>query len=415
MKSLSMAEVQKLPTMEELLKIIELNRKCFELRGGWQFGDGEMYDKAKYMGLCSSFAPYCNYAGRDKFIVSRLRSKRFCFKPNLANAPFLFRGQNREYPHIASAFERQDDDGKIISNLKTLDFAYFVKTHPLCRMFDNGIALPSVRKTFFFEMNYYGLAQHYNFNTGLIDFSINPLVAAFFATTQNLGNDVYVPIEDTTKYPYGVIYIHSIIPKITFQCFSTIGQQVFPRTGAQYGFFFQEKQCNINVGAMVRKLYFRHDAKCSRNIYSVFGGGRLLFPKDDLSGIAAEINASKDVSLSSFTENLYVNTTASISSNLDACRRKGINVNPHLLYMFTPELLRSYYQDIKNGFWEEFCRPIFFHAPKGEVRLKDELLNLPKDPHYRQYFDERYADELYNYQLNLVRQRNNSLQRNTIR
>ncbi len=405
MQILSAPEIQKLPNIDELLDIIEGIRYDFEIQGGWESKITNIKDTAYYLGLSSSLAPYYNNAEPDDFIVSRLATKRFCFKPNLTNVPFLLRGQNKEYPYIISPFERKDSDDKLISRLKTEDFVSFVKTHPLCRMFDNGIQLPSFNKTLFFEMNYYGLAQHYNFHTGLIDFTVSPLVAAFFATTINKGNDTYAPIEDTNEYPYGVVYVHAIMP-LTFKMFSTIGQQVFPRTGAQYGFFFQEQQYPpYYIGNHVYKFHFKHNAECSRRIFNLLDGGKRLFPKDDLCEMALEINNSKEVSLLSFAENLYTNPKDSLENNLERCRNKGVNINPNLFYIFTPELLQTYFQDIKNGLWEEFCRPIVFYAPEGD-KLKDELLNLPNDKHYQQYFDQRYYERLYYHQLNLIRQHN---------
>ena len=59
-------------------------------------------------------------------------------------------------------------------------------------MFDAGIALEGLSKTIFLEMNYYGLAQHYGFNTGLLDFSSDIEVAAFFGATKWLATDTYI-------------------------------------------------------------------------------------------------------------------------------------------------------------------------------------------------------------------------------
>ena len=57
-------------------------------------------------------------------------------------------------------------------------------------MLDRGVFLSPERKSIFINMNYYGLALHYNFRTGLINFTPKIEVAAFFANTVNKGGAV---------------------------------------------------------------------------------------------------------------------------------------------------------------------------------------------------------------------------------
>lgn len=391
-------KAEELPNIEELLQQLLNQRNIFQTFKGWQQVIPNIKDLTDQHGLSSSLAAYYNHANPNDFIVSRLQSKRYCLKPNLHYTPYILRGQNREYPQILSAFERLDGDSKLISNLKTLDFINFIKTHPLCKMFDHGIKLSSFSKPIFFEMNYYGLAQHYNFNTGLIDFTSNPLIAAFFATTKNIGNDRYVPIENTREYSYGVIYVHYIKPDSTFGMFSTIGQQIFPRTGAQRGFFFQEQHVRLPIQCLVKKYYFKQDSVCSRKIFQLFNEGKSLFPKDNLCEIAKNIHESHEVSLLSFAENLYANPSDSLQKNLKRCKDKGIFVNPQLRYSYSSDLLATYYQDLKNGLWEQFCEPIYFHHTQGK-KLKEELLNLPNNPNYQMYFNKNYHNQLYYHMM----------------
>lgn len=397
MKDLSRQEIDRLPTIIELLELLEAVQREFCAKGGW-LQDEPMLQHAVQMGLKNPYSSLFNFAKGDEFIVNHLSSGRYCCKPNIAHTPFLLRGEKKRYPNVVSAFNRGDEDDKLISNLKTADFVSLVKTHPLCRMFDNGVNLGSHKRTLFFETNYYGLAQHYNFNTGLIDFSSSALVAAFFAVTENLGNDIYRPLIDTEEYPYGVLYMHEINHMASFQMFCTIGQQVFPRCGAQKGFAFQENLVRLNINEMVRPLPFRHDAECSKQIFDKLNGGKVLFPKDELAQYAQQINNSNEVSFVSFADNLYANPQDTMQGNLERCERKGITVNPNLKYCFTPDMLEEYFADVKNGIWERYCSPIHFPCAEG-TKLKDELLALPKDEHYRQYFERRYYDKLFYHNL----------------
>ena len=52
---------------------------------------------------------------------------------------------------------------------------------------------------------------------------------------------------------------------------------------------------------------------------------------------------------------------------------------------FTPAELDEYYQDIKNGFWEEFCNKIYFAGKNGE-KLKTAFLNIPNREEYKWAF-----------------------------
>lgn len=385
-------DVSKLPNIFQLVDSLKYQEyKLMESSGGWTgFSIGDYFPVQHVTNsLWDSNRVYVNEEDDDKFIVNRLNSKRYAFKPNLCEHRFLFRGQNKPYDRILSSFARGDSDDHLVSNLKCEDFISLLRTHPLFMMFELGIHLEPELKPFFFEMNYYGLAQHYNFNTGLVDFSSDISVAAFFACTKNIGNDIYEPITDTNEYPLGVIYVHGIIPVGSFVGFGfrSIGLQIYPRTGAQKGFFYQEGGTRVPLEQMVSKHYFRHDADCSRRIFELQQKGNKLFPKDDIQPYAQEILDSKEISGSSFANNLYTNQEK-CEVNLARLNKKSIGVNWGKRWCFTPDMLRTYYQDIKNGLWEKFCNQIAF-VDKNELQLKESLLNIPKSPYYRQFFDER--------------------------
>lgn len=390
-------DVSKLPNIFQLVDLLKYQEyKLMESTGGWTgFSIGDYFPIQHVTNsLWDNNRVYVNEEDDDKFIVNRLNSKRYAFKPNLCEHRFLYRGQNKPYDRILSSFARGDSDDHLVSNLKCEDFISLLRTHPLFMMFERGIHLEPERKPFFFEMNYYGLAQHYNFNTGLVDFSSDISVAAFFACTKNVGNDIYEPITDTNKYPYGVIYAHGIIPIGSFVgCgFRSIGLQVYPRTGAQKGFFYQEGSSRLPLEEMVSAYYFRHDADCSRKIFELQKQGYSLFPKDDIQPYAQEILNSQEVTSTAFVNNLYTNQENS-EVNLAKLNKKDINVNWGKRWCFTPDMLRSYYQNIKNGLWEEFCNQIAF-VDKNELQLKESLLKIPKSPYYRQFFDEREFEKL---------------------
>jgi hypothetical protein len=354
------------------------------------------------MGLKNPYIAYTNDAQDDHFLLNRLDSRRYSLKPNLARRPFLYRGQSKMYQRIVSSFERTDKDGltaerKLVSNLKYADFLALLKSHPLCRMFDNGISLDGFNEPVFIEMNYYGLAQHYGYNTGLIDFSSDINVSAFFACTNCLGHDKYEVCKPNDEFQYGVIYVNSIHPNITFKGpFSSIGLQVFPRSGAQKGFLFQESRTRIDVNGIVTAFPFRHNAVENQKIFDTWQGGALLFPDDELTAISQQILDSDEVSLRGFAYNLYVNPFDDMEANLKKCERYGIKVNKNLYYVFSEDSLDKYYSNICNGWWENFCNQIHFscNAEKAK-KIKTSLLELPKNPNYEQFFNKDYYKRLY--------------------
>jgi hypothetical protein len=390
-------EISKLPNIFQLVESLKLyEHDLMRSTNGWSgftIGDYRPICDMSYH-LLNSDRIYINNEDDDKFIVNRLNSKRYAFKPNLREHRFLFRGQNKAYDRILSSFSRGDLDDHLISNLKCGDFISLLRSHPLFMMFERGIHLEPERKPFFFEMNYYGLAQHYGFNTGLVDFTSDIAVAAFFACTKYKGNDTYEPIVDTKQYPYGVIYAHGIIPTGSFVGFGfrSIGLQVYPRTGAQKGFFYEEGGTRVPLEQMVSQHYFRHDATCSRKVFQLMEEGKRLFPEDDVQPYAQMILNSNEVTGYSFADNLYTNQD-DCGTNLKRLERKGITVNWGKQWMFTPEMLHSYYQNIKNGLWEKFCNKIAF-ADENEQQLKDSLLKIPQSPHYRQFFEEKELERL---------------------
>ena len=64
---------------------------------------------------------------------------------------------------------------------------------------------------------------------------------------------------------------------------STIGLQVFPRSGRQRGFIYQcTMDTNFNNLSQVKAVRFKHNAKIAQTIHASMNGGEKLFPRDVL-------------------------------------------------------------------------------------------------------------------------------------
>jgi hypothetical protein len=377
-------EIQDFPNIIELIGALnELESLVFQQEGEWE---DTLHHIPSW--IDDPYIDFINDADDDAFVFKRLDSKRYSLKPNLSSHRFIFRGQNKPYDKIQSSFERKTLDEKLISNLKYADFKFLLQSHPLFMLFDRGIYLPPRKKPVFIEMNYWGLSQHYGFNTGLLDFTTDISVAAFFATTKYLGDDTYEPITDTTAYPFGVIYVHQLQPEISFKtCFRSIGLQVFPRTAKQKGLFFQEDS-PFRCEDVVAAFYFRHDPDLSLRIYNEMEKGAMLFPKDMLAPYAQDILKSNTISGQAFAYNLYVNPRDDMQTNLCRVRDKDHDIDFHKAWMFTEEMLEPYYKEIRHGLWESFCNQVYF-AGDEEGHIKESLLAIPNRPEYAQYFNQR--------------------------
>ena len=415
-------QIAELPTLEDVILNFADLTDDFEDNGGWLPMAFFPPNVCWHLPMVDFF----NLADNDRFIVTQTDSKRHTLKPNLRNRPFLYRGQRKDFGGIISGFTRDalSDNGllsrkeareyHLINNLKAEEFIALLKTHPLFMMLDRGIVLDPERKPIFINMNYYGLAQHYGFHTGLIDFTTDIDAAAFFACTRYLGDDKYEPVTDIEKDPYGVIYVHKIRPEATFKFlgFSTIGLQLYPRSGAQKGVCYNEGISQLNVNELVRPVYFRHDPEVSKRVYDIQKGGKLLFPKDSISKYAQEILSGSEISGETFAQNLYSNQD-DFQENLSVLAKHNINVNWHKRMHFTDEMLQDVQNDLKDNLWEKFCEQIYFADGKKGKQMHDSLLNLPHNPAYKHFFDMDEYERITAYDAYLHRRaRSNSGKKN---
>lgn len=118
MATLTPAEIDKLPTITEVLNTLERAQRNFAARGGWlqMMPELRMFQQT---GLDNPYSSLFNGVASDTFIVNRLASGRYCCKPNIAYTPFLFRGEKKKHPSVVSAFNRTDDkDDKLFYHIQ---------------------------------------------------------------------------------------------------------------------------------------------------------------------------------------------------------------------------------------------------------------------------------------------------------
>lgn len=340
------------------------------------------------------FVAYFNNAEDSKFIMNKLASGRYSLKPNLRNRKFLFRGETEFHnPCKPSLFRDAEKDYFLDSLIYTHEMYRLILSHPLVQLLDLGVILNG--KHIRFEMNLYGLTQHYYNQSSLLDLTSDIDVALFFATqSYDRETDTYSPITDE-KHTEGVLYYYDFDFSRDFleppcgEYISTVGLQVFPRSGRQKGFLYNcPKDRNFNDLEQLQAIKFKHNAKIAREIYEKMERGDLLFPRDILQlhwqGTHSPPNT---VSSDAVRINQMINDDESFESIKEKLESYGIRVADYKPTL-TKEELHEYYEAMKDKqFWINFCNQI--HIPgDSEGKMMEALRNVPYQPEYKWAFEE---------------------------
>ena len=346
-------------------------------------------------------AAYFNDADDSKFIMNKLMSGRYALKPNLRNHKFLFRGETEFHSPCKPSLFRDPKKKYFLDYMIHGDeMFYLILSHPLVQLLDLGVVLNGelVR----FEMNLYGLIQHYYNKSALLDLTSDMNVALFFATQKyDWKTDSYSPLTDESHEP-GVLYFYDIDPFRDFQMqpneelLSTIGLQVFPRSGRQRGFIYQcPMDINFNDLSQVKAFRFKHNAKIAQSIYESMNGGEKLFPHDVLQAHWKDVTRDENkVSLKA----IHFNLTRNEEENLDSIRTK-LEKDCHISVedyepVLTKDELHEYYKAVKDeNLWEDFCNQIYI---PGDIdgKMMADLLDVPNKPEYEWAFKEGIEHEV---------------------
>lgn len=317
-----------------------------------------------YEFMDNPYSSFENNTTDDKFIVCRLGTGRYSLKPNLKGHRFLYRGQVKYYKDCAPSIFRDRRRQHFIEEMvRVQEEQLLMLSHPLVRLLDSGVELAD--QQFIFEMNLYGLSQHYYNKTSFIDLSSDYNVATFFVTNKyNSTNDTYSPVGEGI----GCLYLYELREGIDFKGtpLSTIGLQVFPRSGIQRCFLYAMKKGeDFNDLDNLILLKFRQHKSFSDKYNKMFAGGKALFPDDILTHHWQTYNKEpKVVSKKAVEFNVRWNngeTYDSVSSKLKDRGFSIVDYHPS----FTDEELHDYYYSFPD-FWEKFCAKIYFPGSNGE-------------------------------------------------
>ena len=330
-----------------------------------------------------------NNTAEDKFVMTRLISGRYSLKPNLRHRKFLFRGETEFHNPCKPNLSRNPKQKRFTKELmKGQEMMLLMMSHPLVQLLDLGVELNG--ELCRFEMNLFGLTQHYYNKTSFLDLTSDPQVAAFFATTKHDWNtDVYSPIEEDGKIGMLYYYCLDINKDFKFRTegklspLSTIGLQVFPRSGRQKGFLYSlSVDENFNEVAQVQAVRFYQNTNISKKIWNTFHEGEDLFPDDILMRHWRKNNADSNViSNRTIMMNQNHNPKMSMAQVETEALSLGLVIKDYIP-RFTDEELDEYYAAVKKkGYWQKFCEQIYIPGDK-EGRMMNDLLSLPQRPEY---------------------------------
>lgn len=335
------------------------------------------------------FSAYYNDAADDKFIITPLFSGKYSLKPNLRKRAFLFRGENEFHPQSYPSLFRKDTESYLKDMILIDEMNVLLMNHPLVNLLHNGFNIKD--KTIAFEMNTYGLAQHYETKTTLMDLTSDINVAAFFATSKyDTKTKQYSPIVDESKE--GVLYLFRLDKnRFSLENFMegkptlhTIGLQLFPRSGKQKGFLFNmQRGVDFNEQEEVTVIKFRHNAVKSKEYYDMMDGGKKLFPNDILADYCERADR-RIVSHAAIHANLKRNPEETFESLTDKLRELDFAITKEIP-QFNPDELTKFYEYLHNGGWEQFCKQIYIPKECEEIS-SDDLLNLPHREEYKTAF-----------------------------
>ncbi len=314
-----------------------------------------------------------NLGAEDKFEIKSETPNGPCvLQPTSSCFNSYFRGQPQYYEDcIPTIFRNKEKDNidRFIDRIRSSEFELLLQTHPFVQLiYNEGIVFKNFGKDVLvsLKVDYLGLAQHYELDTDMLDFTNDKWVAAFFATCIKKNNR-YIPMDSEG---YGIIYRYSLTPEhflpekhnsIKSKKISVIGLQPFKRPGEQKGFALKiEEGENLNNVSGIQKYLFRHDKLAAEIIYNRMNQGENLFPYDELEELAKKIKSSKRISNNAFELacKKYPVEQMNEEKLREVCIGKGIKFVNCPVVRFSKDIKRNFLTDWKKKGEREFFSKI---------------------------------------------------------
>lgn len=223
--------------------------------------------------------------------------------------PFYYRGQIKDYGTCYSSLYRKinkyNNDEKarkiFLNQLRISELDCLINKFTQVKEWPFGTVFT------------FAIAQHYGFNTDIIDCTNNLDVALFFACCKHIENNRYLPLDedDIKSNKYGLLFMRNtildILPMNNFvPIILPIGYQPFTRCNRQRGYFALTKFGEDIQAKNYFNIYrFEHSIELSEELYNEYDGGKKLFnydALDEVSDLLEIIKTAKTFSNESFED-----------------------------------------------------------------------------------------------------------------
>lgn len=273
--------------------------------------------------------------------------------PYPESSPRLFRGQNADFGVCLPTIYRNSP--QLVKRILNM-----AKIHELKQALENIGGYKEQLKILGlkFSVDYEALAQHYGLASRYIDFTSNPLVAGFFATSKfDVERSKYLPIAGSGV---GVFYEVNRAAEIArSKEFEVIGLQPFQRPAQQYAFGLKCPKKGLLEKYDVTQYKFLH-SKDSYTIFDMLNGGFDLFPDDPVFSVASKIKTTNYISLSSLewaVEQLKIRNT---KKQIKWLKLLGVSVGSDYASYVT--------QDEKTSIQSAWCKQKEIFSSKVKIR-----------------------------------------------
>jgi len=247
----------------------------------------------------------------------------------------LYRGENKIFQQshpllnrkLIGKDEKEQELYRAVANLRIEQFTRFIWNISVVPYWTAKLS----------DVNFKALAQHYGFETHLLDFTNDFKVALFFATCEYVPEtDSYIPltskmIEAKDENKYGVIY-HSpnwrldyLNGYMSFQFFANhknvedikqgidsgdfdgmafqIGYQPLMRCHNQSGYLFpMRNRYSLQADDSFEILRFKQSPELSQRVFEMMEGGKKVFPYEGISDAKSILDQIKRATVFSEVE-----------------------------------------------------------------------------------------------------------------
>lgn len=322
----------------------------------------------------------------------------------------LFRGENQVFPHSDTSLGRRcwkkdkrrtDEEIEIlhvISNMRIAQFKKFIWQFDIIPQWEGKLS----------EINYKALAQHYGFETFLLDLTNDVRTALFFATCK-WAKDHYEPltqadIDKSEETKYGVIYhspdwkIDSLNSGVSLKQWMAlasegqrnrpsiidtgkfdgiayqIGIQPFHRCLTQYGYVYAMKTIpDIRDSKDFERLRFRQSVALSNRIYEMMDQGKKIYPEEGIIKVMPVLDAIKKSLLFSEDDLLH-------AYELDEARKDIFPTIESLRKMLLSDTTSNLLQEV-------YALPSSAH-----IQIQNDEVHYKLDEDVKEYINEKYND-----------------------